>query len=118
MAMSNISSTGIVNWFLGTDTNQYITPDLSTLVAAELYLDNDNLHVDDGKGLLISHIDHTKIHTPYLTFTLANVLHVSHITKPLLFVQKFCLDNNVYFEYHSFVFYVKDLNTKEVLLSS
>jgi hypothetical protein len=36
----------------------------------------------------------------------------------LLSVQKFYLDNNVYFEFHPFVFYVKDLNTNEVLLSS
>jgi len=35
----------------------------------------------------------------------------------LLSVQKFCLDNNVYFEFHPFLFYVKDLNTNEILLS-
>jgi hypothetical protein len=64
----------------------------------------------------LSHIDHTKIHAPHHTFTLSNVLHVLHITKPLLSVQNFYLDNNVYFEFHPFVFYVKDLNTNEVLL--
>jgi histone deacetylase 1/2 len=52
-----------------------------------------------------------------IVLTLSNVLHVSAITKPLLSVQKFCLDNNVYFEFHPHVFYVKDLNTHEVLLS-
>jgi histone deacetylase 1/2 len=50
-------------------------------------------------------------------FTLSNVLHVPHITKPLLSVRKFCRDNHVYFEFHAFMFYVKDLITKEVLLS-
>jgi hypothetical protein len=40
-----------------------------------------------------------------------------HIQKPLLFVEKFCCDNNVYFKFQAFVFYVKDLNTKPVLLS-
>ena len=40
-----------------------------------------------------------------------------HIKKPLLSVQKFCLENNVFFEFHPFLFYVKDLMTKEVLLS-
>jgi len=43
---------------------------------------------------------------------------VPHITKPLLYIQKLCRDNHVYFELHTFVFYVKDLITKEVLLSS
>ena len=51
-------------------------------------------------------------------FTLSNVLHVPHITKPLLSVQKFCRDNHVYFEFHASMFYVKDLITKEVFLSS
>jgi hypothetical protein len=42
---------------------------------------------------------------------------VPHIKKPLLSVQKFCLENNVFFEFHPFLFYVKDLMTKEVLFS-
>ena len=42
---------------------------------------------------------------------------MSHITKPLLSVQKFCRDNHVYFEFHAYIFYVKDLITKKVLLS-
>jgi len=40
------------------------------------------------------------------------------LKKPLLSVQKFCIENNVFFEFHSSMFYVKDLITKEVLLSS
>jgi hypothetical protein len=87
------------------------------LAASEPYLGNDNLHVGDGKGLPISHISHTKICTPHRSFTLSNVLHVLEIKKHFLFIQIFYLDNNVYFEFHPFVFYVKDLNTNEVLLS-
>jgi histone deacetylase 1/2 len=70
------------------------------------------LHIGDGKGLFVSHIGHT----PKRTFTLSNILHVTRITKPLLSVQKFCRDNNVYFEFHASVFYVKDLTTKAMLL--
>jgi len=113
----NLSSTGSVDWFPDISANQHVTPDLATLTASEPYLGNDNLHVGDGKGLPISHLGHTKIHTPNRSFTLSNVLHVSAITKPLLSVQKFCLDNNVYFEFHPRMFYVKDLNTHEVFLS-
>jgi histone deacetylase 1/2 len=113
----NLSSIGSVDWFSDTGANQHVTPDLATLTASEPYLGNDNLHVGDGKGLPISHLGHTKIYTPHHSFTLSNVLHVPAITKPLLSVQKFCLDNNVYFEFHPCVFYVKDLNTHEILLS-
>jgi histone deacetylase 1/2 len=117
LALSNISSTGTVDWFPNIGANKHVTPDLAGLAASEPYLGNNNLHVGDGKGLPISHIGHTKIYTPHRSFTLSNVLHVPKIKKLLLSVQKFYLDNNVYFEFHHFVFYVKDLNTNEILLS-
>jgi len=81
------------------------------------YLGNDHLHVGDSKGLDISYIGYTTLHSPKHIFTLSNVLHVPYITKLLLSVQKFCRDNHVYFECYTSVFYVKDLITKEVLLS-
>ena len=109
-----LSSTG---WFPDTGANQHVTPDLASMTGSEPYLGSDQLHVGDGKGLVISHISQSKLYTPKRTFILSNVLHVPHIKKPLLSVQKFCIDNNVFFEFHSSVFYVKDLITKEVLLS-
>jgi hypothetical protein len=42
---------------------------------------------------------------------------VPYIIKPLLSVQKFYRDNYVYLKFYASVFYVKDLITKEVLLS-
>jgi hypothetical protein len=80
------------------------------------YLGNDHLHVGDDKGLAISYIGHSTLHSPKCIFKLSNVLHVPHITKPLLFIDKFYHDNNVYFEFHVSVFYIKDIITKKVLL--
>jgi histone deacetylase 1/2 len=104
-------------WFPDTSANQHITPDLMTLTDFASYLGNDHLHVGDGKGLYISYIGHTVLRSPKYTFTLSSILHVPHITKPLLSVQNFCHDNNVYFEFHASMFYVKDLTTKAVLIS-
>ena len=87
------------------------------LMSSKLYLDNNHLHVGNGKDLFISHTGHTKLCTPNWTFTLSNVLHMPHITKLLLFVQKIYLDNHVFFKFYSFVFYVKDLITKTMLQS-
>jgi hypothetical protein len=56
------------------------------------------------------------LRSPKRVFTLSNVLHVPHITKPLLSVQKIYRDNNIDFEFHASVFYVKDLTTKAMLL--
>jgi hypothetical protein len=43
---------------------------------------------------------------------------VPQIKKRLLSVQQFCRENCVFFLFHSSFFYVKDLITKAVLLSS
>jgi len=49
---------------------------------------------------------------------LSNILHMPQIKKRLLFVQQLCLENCVFFEFHSSVFKVKDLITKPVLISN
>jgi hypothetical protein len=82
---------------------------------AEPYLGNDQLHVGDGKGLAISNTTYNILHTPKRVFTLSNILHVLKIKKRILYVQQFYRENCVFFEFHSSVFYVKDLITKEVL---
>ena len=92
-------------------------PDLAILTDYAPYLSNDHLHIGDGKGLSISHIRHTMLRSRKHTFTLSNVLHIPHTTKPLLSVQKFCRYNNIYFEFQASMFYVKDLTTKAALLS-
>jgi histone deacetylase 1/2 len=118
LAFNTAPTTSHVTWFPDRGANHYVTPDLVSMTSSEPYLGNDHLHVGDGKGLVISNIAHSHIHSPKRTFTLSNILHVPTIKKPLLSVQNFCLENNVFFEFHPFVFYVKDLMTKEVLLSS
>jgi hypothetical protein len=105
-----------ITWFLDIGAYQHVTPDIANVASSEPYTGFDQLHVGDGKGLTISHIAHSKIHAPKHIFTLSNILHIPHIKNPLLSVQKFCLENNVFFEFHPFVFYVKDLITKEVNL--
>ena len=103
-------------WFSDTSANQQFAPDLATLTESSPYLVNDHLYVGDGNDISISNIGYTMLRSPKHTFTLSNVLRVPHITKPLLSVQKFSRDNNVYFEFHAFVFYLNDLITKVVLL--
>lgn len=46
------------------------------------------------------------------------ILHVHEITKKLLSLQKLCLNNNVFFEFHSTFFVVKDEFTRTTLLTS
>jgi len=92
LVVGNVST---VTWFPNTSANQHVTPDLGSLTDSAPYLGNDYLHVGGGKGLDISHLGHTTLHSPKRMFTLSNVLHVPHITKPLLSVQKFCRETHL-----------------------
>lgn len=66
----------------------------------------------------IKHIEHSSFPSPYSskTLTLRNLLHVPHIKKNLLSVSQFCFDNNVLFEFHLKVCFVKDHAFKTMVL--
>jgi len=49
-------------------------------------------------------------------FKLHNMLHVPAITKNLINVSKFAKDNNIYFEFHANLCYVKNQETHQILL--
>jgi len=117
LTFNNAPATSPITWFPDTGANHHVTLDNASMTSSEPYLGNDHLHVGDGKGLVISNIAHFKIHSSKRTFTLSNILHVPAIKKPLLSFQKSYLENKVFFEFHSCLFYIKDLMTKEVLLS-
>jgi len=116
-SFSDASIENYVTWFPDTSANQHVTPDITDITHAKPYLGNDQLHVGDGKGLVISNTTYNILRTPKRVFLLSSVLHVPKIKKRLLSIQQFCCENCVFFEFHSSVFYVKDLITKEVLLS-
>lgn len=115
---SNASTSNASNaWFPDTGANSHVTPDLASMDDSRSYYGNDTLHVGDGKGLPILHIGSSHLHSSHKTFSLSNILHVPEIKKNLLSVQKFCLDNNVFFEFHSSFFVVKDESTRTTLLT-
>ena len=62
-----------------------------------------------GKSLLYSDLSKS-------TFKLHNLLHVPSITMNLISVSKFAVDNNVFFEFHPNVRFVKSQVSKETLL--
>ncbi|KAI3694504.1 hypothetical protein L1987_77470 [Smallanthus sonchifolius] len=90
---------------------------MSRFDSAEPYYGDDSLHVGNGTGLPILHIGSSHHYLPNKTFSLTNILHAPQIKRNLLFVQRFCHDNNVYFEFHSNFFSVKDECTHNTLLT-
>ncbi|GJY76088.1 putative RNA-directed DNA polymerase [Tanacetum coccineum] len=111
------SSNASANWHSDTGANSHVTPDLEAMDNSEAYYGDDALHVGNGKGLPILHIGSSKVYSPQKTFSLKNILHVPEISHNLLSVQNFCHDNDVFFEFHTSYFVVKDESTHTTLLT-
>lgn len=98
------------------DAYSHVAPDLSGFDNFEPYYGKDTLLVGNGKGLPILNIASTTLNSPNKTLSINKILHVPQIKRNLLFVQRFCQDNNVFFEFHSTFFCVKDTVTRTILL--
>jgi hypothetical protein len=66
-----------------------------------------------GACMEISHTGKPFFHTAYRKLDLCNVLHVPKATKNLMSIYRFTLDNNVFFEIHSWFFLIKDREHEE-----
>ncbi|XP_019155238.1 PREDICTED: uncharacterized protein LOC109152118 [Ipomoea nil] len=103
-------------WYPDTGATAPATPDASMLNSSDDYGGSDTLRVGNGTGLAISRIGLASIPSVSKQLFMSNVLHVPKLTVPLLSVQKFANDNQVYFEFHDSCFLVKDSKTKATLL--
>nr|GEW42678.1 hypothetical protein [Tanacetum cinerariifolium] len=110
------SSNASANWHSDTRANSHVTPNLEAMDNSEAYYGDDALHVGNGKGLPILYIGSSKAYSPQKTFSLKNILHVPEISHNLYSVQKFYHDNDVFFEFHTSYFVVKDESTHTPLL--
>ena len=96
------------NWHADTGATHHITHDLNNLnIQNEDYTGSDQVQVGNGQGLLISKTGNSLLHTSSHSFALNDILLVPQIYKNLLSVQKFCIDNHVFFEFHGHYFLVK-----------
>ena len=105
------------NWYPDTCSTNHLTNDLINLfVQSEPYHGKDQIHVGDGVGLHVKNIGSATLSTPTNSFILNKLLHVPHILKNLISVSQFTSDNDVYLEFHSSLFLVKDEATRRILL--
>ena len=106
---SNSNNTWDSAWHADTGATHHFTNDANTLTLQKSdYAGADSVQIGNGQGLQISKTGTSEISTPSSTFVLKNVLLVPEIHKNLLSVHQFCVDNNVYFEFHSYYFLLKD----------
>lgn len=80
------------------------------------YFGPEEVQIGDGNGLIIKHVGHSSFHSPFHSqkLDLKSLLHVPEITKNG--VSKFCIDNGVFFDFHSNSCFVKNQITNEVPL--
>ena len=106
-------------WFPDSGATNHVTHDLGNLNSGAEYNGNSKIHMGNGTGLEISHIGLSVFpssSSPNKVLFLKNILRVPAIKKNLLSVSQFARDNNVYFEFHPKVCFVKDKSNHSLLL--
>ena len=76
------------------------------------YIGTDQVLVGNGSCLHISQIGYSLITHSKTPFVLKQLLLIPDIKKKIVFVQKFCSDNLMYFEFHDRFFLIKDYTGK------
>jgi hypothetical protein len=96
-------------WHHDTGATHYLTNNANNI---HVFNDDDNsqyhIQVANGAGLDILHSGSSTFSSPSKSFLLKQILCVPEINKNLLYIHHFCLDNNVFFEFHASFFLVKD----------
>ena len=87
-------------WYPNSSSTHHVTNDSNNIQNPIIYTGPNQLYVGNGQGLHISSTSSSSFHSSSAHFNLNNILHVSLVTKNLLSIHKFTLDNNVYVEFH------------------
>ena len=120
-------------WFPDSGATNHFTNDFNNLNIGTKYQSNNKWNMGNGAGLDILHIGQSTfslpisshplilrnlLHVPHITKNLISVseFHVPHMTKNLISLSQFARENQVYFEFHPSVCFVKDLEMGQILL--
>jgi len=116
--LGNPSTLPDSTWFPDSGATHHMTNNASNFTKKQQYNGSEMVQLGNGSGMPIHHIGsatYTAPHTNH-SFRLQNLLHVPSLSKNLLSVSKFSLDNNVYFEFYPHHCYVKHQDTKRIFL--
>lgn len=117
--IANTTSVPSSAWFPDSGASYHVTNASQNIQQTTPFEGPDQIFIGNGQGLHIHSSgssyfpSHSKPNTP---LALHNLLLVPSITKNLISVSKFCLDNRVFFEFHADMCYVKSHATNEILL--
>ncbi|KAJ9551582.1 hypothetical protein OSB04_015627 [Centaurea solstitialis] len=110
---ANSSST---SWLMDSGATHHVTNDLENLALHAPYDGSDDLIIGDGSSLPISHTGSFSHPTHDKILKFSNVLFVPSISRNILSVYQFCIENNAYVEFSPISFSVKDRSMGLTLL--
>lgn len=112
--------------YLNSSSTNHITNSSENFIIGHEYLGGNQIHVGNRVGLDIHHIGSSLLQPlksstasnidNLPTFRIENLLHVPYMTKSLISVSPFAMDNHGYFEFHPFTCFVNDQITTIVFL--
>ncbi|KAJ4807334.1 Gag/pol [Rhynchospora pubera] len=118
VAQTSNSSGGATDWFLDSGATHHVTSDINNLSSFESYEGTDQLHIGDGKGLLITHVGSAIVYLGTKSIVLSNVLLVPGFTKNLISLSTILSDNQLTIAFHSCFCIIKDSLTSKILLQT
>jgi histone deacetylase 1/2 len=104
------------NWYNDSGATDHVTGELEKLHVRDRYNGNEQIHTASGSGMDIRHIGNSVIHAPHHDLHLNDILHVPQASKSLLSTSRLARDNHAFVEYWPNSFFVKDQDTREILL--
>ncbi|XP_072081168.1 uncharacterized protein [Arachis hypogaea] len=115
--LTTLGTSSDPGWYPDSGTSHHITFDQLNLINSSEY-QPEQVFGGNGKGMSIANIGRSIIHASMSNkiFKLQNLLHVPTISKNLISVSKFALDNGVFFEFWPYLCAVKCQECKKVLL--
>ncbi|GJV48892.1 ribonuclease H-like domain-containing protein [Tanacetum coccineum] len=75
-----------------------------------------SVFVGNDHSIAVTHTGHSLLHTSYKPLKLNHILVTPHIIKKLISIHKFTRDNDVSVEFDAYGFWVKDYQTRRILL--
>ncbi|KAG8483306.1 hypothetical protein CXB51_022295 [Gossypium anomalum] len=110
------SSVATQTWYLDSGATNHITPAVASLNNVSPYTGTSQISMGNGESVSIDNVGSSTFTAGSRLLHLKHVLHVPAVCKNLMSVRQFARDNAVFFEFHPFLCFVKDIQTGKILL--
>ncbi|KAG8495625.1 hypothetical protein CXB51_013396 [Gossypium anomalum] len=104
------------HWYPDSGATNHVTPTMTNLTDVSPYTGTGQVSMGNGESVSIDNVGSSNILAGSRLLRLRDVLHVPTACKNLISVGQFAKDNNVYFEFHPVLYFVKDIQTRKTLL--